>query len=290
MQLVATFGIAAEFPKDDLCKLVLAVSWRRQIPKLCGALALIEKMPDIVEELVNKGKQVEAVYFAHAAGLFEKFPPVPLLKAYLKNSKKATLATLKSGNNSAAVNEANTKELTALRTVIKCIEEHNLESLFPTSNLQNRVADLEKKRAERKKSGGASKSQNKRSRSNAGGSGPHMPPAKAGKTPNAYGSSNISDMSFYRPSDMVQYPVGAVSSYNLPGQSNYDRSGQAMYGSSYGGGSRSPATMSKSYAYPSDDLGASMRGSGSYNASANYNSYHFGSGVPPPGYQSSYMQ
>ena len=52
---------------------------------------------------MSKGKQVEAVYFAHAAGLFEKFPPVPLLKAYLKNSKKATLATLKSGNNSAAV-------------------------------------------------------------------------------------------------------------------------------------------------------------------------------------------
>ena len=75
---------------------------------------------------VKTVKQVEAVYFAHAAGLFEKFPPVPLLKAYLKNSKKATLATLKSGNNSAAVNE-NTKELTALRTVIKCIEEHTLE-------------------------------------------------------------------------------------------------------------------------------------------------------------------
>lgn len=292
LQLVATFGIAAEFPKDDLCKLVLAVSWRRQIPKLCGALGLTEKMPDIVEELINKGKQVEAVYFAHAAGLFEKFPPVPLLKAYLKNSKKATLATLKSGNNSAAVNEANTKELTALKTVIKCIEEHNLESLFPTNNLQNRVADLEKKRAERKKSGGPSKSQNKRSRSNAGGSGAHLPPAKAGKAPNAYGSSNISDRSFYRPSDMVQYPVGAVASYNLPGQSNYDRSSQAIYGSSYGGGSRSPATLSKGYAYPnpSDDIGASLRGSGSYNTSANYNSYHFGSGVPPPGYQSSYMQ
>ena len=77
-------------------------------------------------EMVFPVKQVEAVYFAHAAGLFEKFPPVPLLKAYLKNSKKATLATLKSGNNSAAVNE-NTKELIALRTVIKCIEEHTLE-------------------------------------------------------------------------------------------------------------------------------------------------------------------
>eukprot|EP01018_Ginkgo_biloba_P024170 Gb_40916 [translate_table: standard] len=284
LQLLATFGIASEFEKDDLCKFVLAVSWRRQIPKLCSSLGLSEKMQDIVEELVNKGREIEAVYFAHASGLFEKFPPVPLLKAYLKNSKKDTLASLKSGNDSvAALNEANTKELTALRAVIKCIEEHKLEYLFPPDSLQKRLVQLEKTRAERKRSGGNVKSQNKRPRPNGGGSGAHMPSAaKAGRTSNAYAS----DMSFYRRPDRIQYPVAAagLASYNLPGQSNYDRSSQGVYGSSYGVGNRSPVSLSKNYAYPSDDLGSSLRGSGSYSASANYSNYHFGSGAPPPAY------
>uniref|UniRef100_A0A0C9QS21 FRIGIDA-like protein n=1 Tax=Wollemia nobilis TaxID=56998 RepID=A0A0C9QS21_9CONI len=290
LQLVATFGIAHEFDKEELRKLVLAVSWRRQIPKLCGALRLSEIMPDIVEELVNKGKQIEAVYFVYASGLSEKFPPVPLLKTYLKNSKKATLSTLKNGNNSAAVNEANSKELTALKAVIKCIEEHNLQSDFPPDTLQNRIAELEKKKAERKKSGAVAKSQNKRPRSNVGTSGAEVPPAKAGRVPNAYGSSNASDRGFYhRPSDMAQYPVAAagVTAYSLPGQSNYDRSSQALYGSSYGGGNRSP--LSKTYPYPADDMGISLRGSGSYNSNANYGNYHYGSSVPSA-YQSSYLQ
>ncbi|KAH9330970.1 hypothetical protein KI387_003078, partial [Taxus chinensis] len=145
LQLLATFGIAVEFDRDFLRKLVMSVSWRKYIAKLCGALGLSEIMPDIVEELVNKGKQIEAVYFAHASGLFEKFPPVPLLEAYLKNSKEASSTIMKSGNNYATVNEANTKELIALRAIIKCIEEHNLQSLFPPDSLQNRVVELEKK-------------------------------------------------------------------------------------------------------------------------------------------------
>eukprot|EP01018_Ginkgo_biloba_P024169 Gb_40915 [translate_table: standard] len=78
--------------------------------------------------------------------------------------------------------------------------------------------------------------------------------------------------------------AAGLASYNLPGQSNYDRSSQGVYGSSYGVGNRSPVSLSKNYAYPSDDLGSSLRGSGSYSASANYSNYHFGSGAPPPAY------
>jgi hypothetical protein len=43
---------------------------------------------DIIEELVTKGQQLDAVNFAYEAGLLEKFSPVPLLKSYLEDSKK----------------------------------------------------------------------------------------------------------------------------------------------------------------------------------------------------------
>eukprot|EP01018_Ginkgo_biloba_P035041 Gb_33604 [translate_table: standard] len=295
LQLLATFGIASEFDEDELCKLVLAVARRRQTPELCRSLGLAEKMPDVVETLVSGGKQIEAVNFAHAFGLTEKFPPVPLLKEYLKDAKKASQASLKSGNNStAAQNEANTKELSALRAVIKCIEEHKLESQFSPESLQKRVVQLEKAKADRKRSAGAVKSQPKRPRANGGNAGVYVAPLSgAERTPNLYASSNAADRSFYRPVDRVQYAGAAagVASYNLPGQNAYDRSSQGIYGSAYGVGNRSPVSLSRSYMYPSDNMGPSLLGSGSYNASANYNNHHFGSGLPPPppAYQSSFM-
>lgn len=42
----------------------------------------------IVEFLINSGKQIDAVHFIHAFQLMESFPPVPLLKTYLKELRR----------------------------------------------------------------------------------------------------------------------------------------------------------------------------------------------------------
>lgn len=42
----------------------------------------------VVESLINCGKQIEAVRFIHAFQLAESFSPVPLLKTYLKDSRR----------------------------------------------------------------------------------------------------------------------------------------------------------------------------------------------------------
>ena len=291
LQLLASYGISSEFKADDLCELVLLISRRRQTPELCRALGLTEKMPDVVEKLISSGRQIEAVNFAHAFGLVDKFSPVPLLKAYLKDAKKVSQETLKSGNNStAAQNEATSKELSAVRAVIKCIEEHKLESQF-SENLEKRVAQLEKAKADRKRSAVAVKSQTKRPRANGGGAGAYVPPTSTvERAPNAYAAS-AADRSLFRPADRAQFPgaVAGVAPYGLAGQGTYDRSGQAIYGSAYGVGSRSPVSMSRSQLYPSDNLHSSLLGAGSYNASTNFGSYNFGSSMPPPPYQSSYL-
>ena len=44
LQIMDTFRISTEFLRDDICKLVLVVSWGRKVSKLCGAFVLIEKM------------------------------------------------------------------------------------------------------------------------------------------------------------------------------------------------------------------------------------------------------
>lgn len=45
LQLLSVFRIASEFDDEELCKLVLAVVKKRQLPELCRSLGLAHKMP-----------------------------------------------------------------------------------------------------------------------------------------------------------------------------------------------------------------------------------------------------
>ena len=55
---------------------------------------------DIIEELISKGQQLDAINFAYEAALQDKFPPVPLLKSFLKDSKKGTSSSSEDRNSS----------------------------------------------------------------------------------------------------------------------------------------------------------------------------------------------
>lgn len=54
----------------------------------------------MIEELISRGQQVDAVHFTYEVGLVDRFPPVPLLKAFLKDAKKAATSILEDPNNS----------------------------------------------------------------------------------------------------------------------------------------------------------------------------------------------
>ncbi|KAL5990744.1 hypothetical protein ACLOJK_011648 [Asimina triloba] len=208
LQLIATFGIASEFDQDEICKLIPTVSRRRQTADLCRSLGLSEKIPGAIDVLINNGRQLEAVNLAFAFGLTEQFPPVPLLKAYLKDARKAS--QVKPGNTSPGAqyiplqpgrdvdlvsdiaNEANDRELSALKAVIKSIEEHKLEEQYPVDPLQKRILQLEKAKADKKRVAEASKPQSKRPRANGVSYGPRI-------------ITNIPEKSFYRTPERYPY-------------------------------------------------------------------------------------
>nr|AIN75614.1 FRIGIDA3b-1 [Dimocarpus longan]AIN75615.1 FRIGIDA3b-2 [Dimocarpus longan] len=173
LQLLATFGIASDFNEEELSRLIPMVSRRRQTADLCRSLGLSEKMPGIIDVLVNSGRQIDAVNLAFAFELTELFSPVPLLKSYLKEARKAS-SPVKVGNTFPnAENEVNERELAALKAVIKCIEEHSLEEQYPVDPLQKRILQLEKAKADKKRATEASKPQPKRPRANGAG---YVPP------------------------------------------------------------------------------------------------------------------
>ncbi|XP_077252956.1 FRIGIDA-like protein [Tasmannia lanceolata] len=234
LQLVASFGIASEFDQDEICKLIPTVSRRRQIADLCRSLGLSEKLPGVIEVLVNGGRQIEAVNLAFAFQLTEQFDPVPLLKAYIKEARKAS--QVKQGNTSpSAQNEANERELFSLKAVIKCIEEHKLEEQYPLDPLQKRLLQLEKAKADKKRAAEAAKSQSKRPRANGGNYAPRI--------------TNIHENSFYRGPE--RYPYMYDRPYAYP-TDNYGSShlGTATYNISPGHGSY----YGNGYQYPTPYL------------------------------------
>jgi len=225
LQHLVTFGIVKEKDVDLYRKLVVASAWRKQMPKLAVSLGLGDKMPDMIEELIGKGQQVDAVHFTYEVGLADKFPPVPLLKAFLKDAKKAATSILEDPNNSGrAAHMAAKKEQSAIRAVLKCIEEYKLDSEFPPENLKKRLEQLDKVKIEKKKQPPSSPAA-KRTRASNGGP---MPPAKAGRSTNAYVSSFPSPPTYIRSPSHTQYP-SPVQAYPSPVYGQVNRSPPYAY-------------------------------------------------------------
>ncbi|VFR01999.1 unnamed protein product [Cuscuta campestris] len=172
LQLVATFCINTDFEPEDLVKLVPMVSRRRQIADLCRSLELSDNMPGVINVLVNNGRHIDAINLAYAFEVTEQFPPISLLKSYLNEASKASPS--KCGNASRSQNDINEKELNALKSVIKCIEDHKLEHQYPLGPLQKRLLHLEKAKAVAKRGTEVAKPQPKRPRANGFANGPRF--------------------------------------------------------------------------------------------------------------------
>ncbi|XP_010656337.1 FRIGIDA-like protein 4a isoform X1 [Vitis riparia] len=296
MQMVAGFGLKPKFDEEFLRKQVLEFASRRDMPKLAIALGFGEKMggtcvfTDIIDELVKSGKEIEAVYFASESGLTERFSPVSLLKSYLHNSRKNATTILKNGNYStAATEESGNVELNSIKTIIKCVEDHKLESEFSIDSLRKRATQLEKAKVERKKSSaGASKPPNKRAHGGGSGSGSGrgsgpsaFRPAKAPK----FSNSTYPSFGRRNPAPPPQHsPAGRYSGpFSYPAQGVYDGPTPPPYASTYGGPHpQTPTIPQQHYSLSVDDMGAGgMRASGSYGGQTSYNAYDYAAAAPP---------
>jgi hypothetical protein len=138
LELVAAFGLKNEFSMDDLVNCLVIVSRRRQAFNLCRTLDI--PLPDVIERLISKGNQVLAIKFIFEFSVMDKFPPVPILKEYLKGVKDLVQEMRNNGKH----NDAKMKEKSALKSVIKCIEDYKLESEYPKDSLLQQIENVDK--------------------------------------------------------------------------------------------------------------------------------------------------
>lgn len=135
--------------------------------------------------------------------------------------------------------------MTALRSIIKCVESCNLESRFNTNELKRRLARLEKAKADRKKPAVPKKFRSKRPMPIGGtGTAPTFP-AKAART------SNEPFASFSQNSTAASHIPPVHNAYGFPGQGRPDGLASAPYATT--GRSQSPSTATQWY-YMDDDI------------------------------------
>ncbi|KAL5712619.1 FRIGIDA-like protein 4a [Ranunculus cassubicifolius] len=233
LQHLVTFGIVSQADMNLYRKLIVGSAWRKQMPRLAVSVGLGNEMSGMIEELISKGQQVDAVHFTYEMGLANKFPPVPLLKAYLRDSRRIATSILEDRNNPGrALLLAGRKEQSALKAVIKCIEEYKLEADFPSEGLRKRLEQLEKAKVDKKKPTPKPTPAPANKRTRAGNNGP-MPPAKAGRLTNAYVSSfpTTSPTYVHSPQSQSQYSPQSQSQYSpqSQSQSQYSPQSQSQY-------------------------------------------------------------
>ncbi|KAL0646556.1 hypothetical protein Bca4012_044847 [Brassica carinata] len=133
-------------------------------------------------------------------GMSDGFEPVSVLKGYVKDSRDAAERVCKEDKYSLkSQNEATDKEVSALKAVIKIIKDRNLEAEYSEERVEERVEELERQKAQRKRNVEPPQPKPKgrkrpRDRSARGGIlGPYTNPVAAG----LYGSAAIPQPVYY---------------------------------------------------------------------------------------------
>ncbi|CAK9152191.1 unnamed protein product [Ilex paraguariensis] len=122
---------------------VVAGHWRRRLvwSMLVASLDAVDSK-DLVQNLIRKQQHLVAIRFICSFGLVNKFPPVPIMKDYLKQVKNIAKSMRKKDNSRKAQNQSTGKRVAAMRAVMKCIVDHKLESLYSPKILEKCIGQL----------------------------------------------------------------------------------------------------------------------------------------------------
>ncbi|KAK4361700.1 hypothetical protein RND71_016941 [Anisodus tanguticus] len=260
LQLVIAFALKERFEEGFLRKLVMEFASRKDMPKLAVALGFGNKIGDIIEELVRSGKEIEAVYFASESGLAEQYPPLSLLKAYLRNCRRnANNISRKAKFNSAAVERANSSELEATKAIIKCVEDHKLEAEFSLEGLKTRVTELEQAKSEKKKGTAPLSSKPSKKRGRRSGTGRSRDPSTSRPVKSGRLSNASSSFRSRNPPQSHQVPPARYSGvpHSYTSQIVYEAPSTVSYAPAYSGThTQSPVAVAPQYGYALQEAGA----------------------------------
>ncbi|CAK8538891.1 unnamed protein product [Lathyrus sativus] len=143
LQFVAVYGFLSDLNLAELAAYSATASASDDLTDLYQIIALSDRVQGIIQKLIERSKHILAVKYIFHFKLTDKMPPVPILKAYVDDVKKLTTRLASEGK---SYNEIKSREVHALKSVIKVIESYNLDSEFPRASIEQRIDELNKQR------------------------------------------------------------------------------------------------------------------------------------------------
>ncbi|CAA2974134.1 Hypothetical predicted protein [Olea europaea subsp. europaea] len=144
---VSCFGIPTSFKKEDIRDLLRASNTKEILGILQRSSVLMNKLSASIDEMMKNKMEVDAVDIVYTFGLQEKFNPQAMLISFLRESKESwKKAKQLAQGSSLALNEANKKQLAALKSVVKCLEKHKIDpaKLLSGWQISSKILTLEK--------------------------------------------------------------------------------------------------------------------------------------------------
>ncbi|KAG6388417.1 hypothetical protein SASPL_149843 [Salvia splendens] len=144
---VACFGVPAMFRVEDMRDLVIAGNAKEIVHVLQKSHLLMSKISEIVEEMMKKKMEVDAVDIVYTFGLEERFNPHTILISFLQESNETWKKSKKGPQGSpATLNAANKKQLDILKSIRRCLERHSIDpaKLLPGWQINEKIVNLEK--------------------------------------------------------------------------------------------------------------------------------------------------
>jgi len=89
LKFLASFRIAADYERDELWGLLLAVLSDMETIELCWCLGLSPNISEFIDKLSESSKHIEAFKYADAFGMLDKVDYVNLLTSYLRDVERA---------------------------------------------------------------------------------------------------------------------------------------------------------------------------------------------------------
>lgn len=144
IQLFASYKLAFELNAEEIFGVMEFVLLHILVPESCRFLGVQENASDIIKKLIENNQHLVAVRYIVSCGLVNEFPLLPLLKDYLKISKKSSMTRGHLENNSCEAQDWKIDDgMASIRAVISCIVDYKVECGNWCSTLEEGIRRLQ---------------------------------------------------------------------------------------------------------------------------------------------------
>lgn len=144
---IASYGLLSILNIHEIIKLLGLICQDKQALELCQTHGFADKITDFIQILIEKKQLAEAVRFIFAFKLMDKLPPVQLLKEFVEDAKKCPEAIWRLQISLDEKEKVADCLIGDLRAVHQYIKDYNLESEYPSADIQTQIVELERVKA-----------------------------------------------------------------------------------------------------------------------------------------------